>query len=285
MVYSAYPLHQPLVIREMYSLFVQDYEKDYVFPGESHNFWEGIYLLKGKICASGDQHVYNLAQGDIHFHAPLEFHQFYIDDPNGAKLFIFSFSADGMPLEFLKQTVFRLGDAQKGIIRHWLRYVSEKSDHFAAFRGITDGLEAIRTHGSYGQMLSCYLAQLILTLGDDGVIAAATQTPETAIFSKAVVYMNQQVCRNPSVSAIAAHCNISETGLKRIFTKYAGIGIHKYFMHLKFKAAAALLKEGMGVTETAEKLGFSDQGYFSKAFKRELGVSPSALKGQKGSAV
>ena len=146
-------------------------------------------------------------------------------------------------------------------------------------------VEAIRTHGSYGQMLSCYLAQLILTLGDDGVIAAATQTPETAIFSKAVVYMNQQVCRNPSVSAIAAHCNISETGLKRIFTKYAGIGIHKYFMHLKFKAAAALLKEGMGVTETAEKLGFSDQGYFSKAFKRELGVSPSALKGQKGSAV
>ena len=38
-----------------------------------------------------------------------------------------------------------------------------------------------------------------------------------------------------------------------------------------------MLADGTTVTEAAEILGFNDQGYFSKAFKREIGMAPSKV--------
>ena len=39
-----------------------------------------------------------------------------------------------------------------------------------------------------------------------------------------------------------------------------------------------LLQQGESVSCVAEKLGFNSQSYFSRAFRRETGVTPSSLK-------
>lgn len=90
--------------------------------------------------------------------------------------------------------------------------------------------------------------------------------------------MNNHIDKQPAVSEIAKACNISISSLKRIFTQYAGISVHKYFLKLKFKTASELLHSGMNVNEVAEKLGFSSQSYFSVSYKREIGINPSQLK-------
>ena len=76
---------------------------------------------------------------------------------------------------------------------------------------------------------------------------------------------------------IAEFCNVSQSWLKRIFERFAGVGIHKYFLQMKMSKAAELLQEGVSVTETAERLGFSSQAYFSAAFRRETGSAASAV--------
>ena len=53
-------------------------------------------------------------------------------------------------------------------------------------------------------------------------------------------------------------------------------------MKLKMQAATELLKNGNSVTETAEKLGFSSQAYFSLSYKRETAENPSASHGRNG---
>lgn len=70
---------------------------------------------------------------------------------------------------------------------------------------------------------------------------------------------------------------MSQATLKRIFARYTGIGIHKYFLQLKIKSATELLQSGMNVCQTSEKLGFSSQCYFSTVYKRETGKSPSEV--------
>ena len=55
----------------MYSLFETHYNGRYVFPGETHNFWECLYVQKGEVCVSADERVYNLTDGEIIFHKPL----------------------------------------------------------------------------------------------------------------------------------------------------------------------------------------------------------------------
>ena len=73
--------------------------------------------------------------------------------------------------------------------------------------------------------------------------------------------------------------------LARSMQKYYHTTPTAYLNELRLNYAVNLLQSSnLSVTDICFECGFSDQGYFSKAFKRELGVSPSALKGQKGSA-
>ena len=79
MVWQAYPIKEQIQITDMYSLFEAHYEKGYAFPGESHNFWECLYVMDGEVCVSGNERVYNLSQGAIVFHKPLELHKFIVN--------------------------------------------------------------------------------------------------------------------------------------------------------------------------------------------------------------
>ena len=132
--------------------------------------------------------------------------------------------------------------------------------------------------GMSAEVIAAYIKLLLLTLAGKGESEKASNDPEAFVFSEAVEFMEKNLAENLKISEIAAHCNTSVTVLKRIFSKYSGVGIHKYFLKLKLKRASALLSDGRTVTETADILGFSDQGYFSKAFRRETGASPSELK-------
>jgi AraC-like DNA-binding protein len=127
-------------------------------------------------------------------------------------------------------------------------------------------------------MLSTYLQQLMLSLAETGTISSASSAPDAVTFRQAISYLNSNIHRQPSVPELARFCNVSESGLKRIFDKYAGISIHKYLLKMKVKTAAELLQQGESVSCVAEKLGFNSQSYFSRAFRRETGVMPSSLK-------
>ena len=54
----------------------------------------------------------------------------------------------------------------------------------------------------------------------------------------------------------------------------------EFFMQYKLNTAAKLLLEGkLNVSEIAMKTGFSTLPHFSKAFKKQFGVSPSKYEG------
>ena len=127
-------------------------------------------------------------------------------------------------------------------------------------------------------MVSTYLYQLFLSLADEGIVSPVSSATDAVIFSNAIRYLNCHLHTQPSVIEIARHCNVSESSLKRTFDKYAGISVHKYLVKLKIKVAMELLQDGESVFTVSEKLGFNSQSYFSKAFKRETGKSPSELK-------
>ena len=89
--------------------------------------------------------------------------------------------------------------------------------------------------------------------------------------------MNTRVAENILVNELAESLNISVSSLKRLFDKYAGMSVHKYFLSLKIKTATLMLKGGMAVNEVSDVLGFSSQGYFSATYKRETGNNPSQI--------
>ena len=297
-IHHAFPIREQIRITDMYSFFQIHYDKDYEFPGETHNFWECLYVLVGEVCVSADERVYNMTQGEIIFHKPLELHKFFVNGADGATLLIFSFSAEGPLTVSLRNKVFRLSDIQKGLIATMLHYLQSKaiainpSIHSSTNQEMplihmpksskthprTDSiLQLFQELPYYSQMLASYLHQLFLSLAEEGTISTVSSARDAVIFKKAIDYLNHNLHQQPTVSEIARYCNISDASLKRLFEKYAGISVHKYLLKLKIKVAMELLEERESVANVAEKLGFTSQSYFSKAFKRETGISPSEI--------
>lgn len=64
--------------------------------------------------------------------------------------------------------------------------------------------------------------------------------------------------------------------LNRIFRQNIGKPIFQYLSELRINHAKELITtSSMKVTQISERVGFSDESYFSKVFKRQTGISPS----------
>lgn len=308
MVWVAHPVKPQIQLPAFYSLFEVHYDRGYEFPGESHNFWECLYVKEGEVCVSGDERVYDLGRGSIIFHKPLELHKFIVTGERGADLFIFSFSAEGPLTGWLSEKVFALTQFQQELL--WKLYAlarqsagtggdtgsggAARAGHNTGTGGAAGSGGGVRTSGkaggyyrylepfdrlpAYSQTVASFLELFMLSLAETGSVSSVSSDPEAILFSRAVNYLNSNIHRQPSVPETARFCGVSESGLKRLFDKYAGISVHKYLLKLKIKAAVQLLENGQTVSRTAQELGFNTQSYFSKAFKRETGLSPSQVQ-------
>lgn len=275
-MWKLYNVKEQIKIRGFYSLFECEYDGSYSFTGESHNFWECVYVLEGSICASGDERVYDLSKNEMIFHKPMELHKFYITSENGARLFIFSFDIDGAMMDFFCGKAFRLTEEQSKLIRMLISFLREKvSDEILDKRDyMRMYINVFKRGDTYSQMTAIMLEQLFLSFYENNAAAIAVNTPETEIFRKAVCIMNSEIGQCLTVSDIADRCHVSSTQLKRIFYKYSSFGVHKYYLKMKINSACIMLNEGMSISEISERLGFCNQNYFSTVFKRETGTAP-----------
>jgi YesN/AraC family two-component response regulator len=67
-----------------------------------------------------------------------------------------------------------------------------------------------------------------------------------------------------------------------LIRSYTGIPLHKYLLNVKISHAVALLDDGQAsIGEIADKCGFCDIYYFSRLFKKYMGVSPLEYRGKK----
>ena len=93
-------------------------------------------------------------------------------------------------------------------------------------------------------------------------------------FKRITDIMRDNIFDNLSIKALASKCEMSESNLKKIFSKYSALSIHKYFLKMKIYKAIELLGENYNVAEISEMLSFNNQNYFGVVFKKETGYSP-----------
>lgn len=278
-----YPFKDGLFVSidALFTMFKIHYDKDFHFGGEVHDFWECLYVEDGNITVSGDERIYSLSKGDIIFHKPMELHKFTVTGDDGASVFIFSFNMDGRLRKHFENKVFSLNLQQRNLISDLEEFAlaEAKKYNISVSEFPYHALLMSANHSEiYLQRIAAYICQLFLSLAGNDDASPSVYNPETMLFKKAVVFMMESLSLNPSVEEIAKSCNTSVSGIKRLFAKYGGMGVHKYFLNLKLNAAIKMLKSGSSVSEVTEALNFSSQSYLSSAFKRETGKNPSDFK-------
>ncbi len=99
--------------------------------------------------------------------------------------------------------------------------------------------------------------------------------------SKGIIYMETDVLQEKSISEIAEMCNVCESGFRSLFKQYCGQSPVEYRISVKIEKAKAMLLSGnAGNREISESLGFSDESYFCKLFKRKTGLTPKEFAKQ-----
>lgn len=71
---------------------------------------------------------------------------------------------------------------------------------------------------------------------------------------------------------------LSRTKLYQIAMESFGMSITRYITYKRIEAAKRLLLNNESIANVAKKTGFPDPNYFSKVFKKEVGVSPTLYK-------
>ena len=96
----------------------------------------------------------------------------------------------------------------------------------------------------------------------------------------AITYLGEHYTEDVTLEGIAAFCGVSKYHLAREFKDHTGQTVFEYVNMLRCKRASLLLSEGKSVTETAYACGYESLSYFSRVYRKRMGVSPSNIKGE-----
>lgn len=242
-----------------------DRDKNFIFSGESHNFWEAVFVSEGEITAIADEQIYKLKQGMLLFHKPMEFHRLIADGKISSHLKIISFTAEGELMRNFENRCFNLS-------------LSEQD----AFSEITDYFIKAKFAYSNSPNNFDYISNTAVTLLEGFLLKLKEKKGNTPkhisynedIYYKIVKTMKNNCDKSLSVNDIARLLNMSASNVKRVFALYSDIGIAKYFLNLRIRRSKELLQEGLSPYEVAEKLSFKPN-YFYTVFKREVGTTPN----------
>ena len=94
--------------------------------------------------------------------------------------------------------------------------------------------------------------------------------------ARAVQHMNRFCDSNLTLEEYASMCHMSKYHFLRVFKSVTGSTPLEYRGRIRIDFAKELLKNGnFSISEISENLGYSSLAYFSAAFKKATGLSPS----------
>ncbi len=278
MEYIRTQLDKPLKIDGIYTIHYFEYTKDFAYSGEFHDFWEIVYSDKKSVVITAGTKEMTLKAGQMYIHKPNEFHKIRCDGSNAANSVIISFDSSCTELMNISGTVINCSSEEKRLMGN---IINEAVDAFSTPLGTpyTSVLEKSEK-SSFGseQMIENYIEQLLIRLirRKSSQRTAVKNTSGEILLLKICDYLENNIDKSLSFNDIQKNFNTSASVIKRLFHNNLNCGIMEHFLHLKIDAAKQMIRENeYNFTEIAEKLGFNTPQYFTTAFKRISGMTPS----------
>ena len=102
------------------------------------------------------------------------------------------------------------------------------------------------------------------------------------LISKAVSYIRSNYMHKITLEDVADHIYLSPSYLSRIFKEEMNTSFNSYLNSVRIeKSKILLLSDQLSICEIAELVGFFDQSYFNKVFKKYTGYTPKRYREQK----
>ena len=105
-------------------------------------------------------------------------------------------------------------------------------------------------------------------------------------YQRMLAFIDANYAKPIRLTDLAKETNMSAGYCSSLFQKEAGMSFSQYLIQLRMRKAKELLKyRNISINQVASLVGYADLFYFSREFKRNVGVTPSEYKNQqKGSS-
>ncbi len=270
-------------INKIVSIHYYELDKNFCYDGESHNFWELVYVDAGQILINANDRELLLTQGEIIFHKPNEFHTLKADKKSAANIFVISFVCNSKSMAFFKEKNMHVPAKLK---KHISTIVEEYYQTFNTM-ALEDKKLEIKESSLIGgqQMIRTHLEQLLIMLirseqnNQDLYFFPSKESMENHLVSEMMHIIEENTYNKISAQQICDRLNYSRTYLSKIFKNATGYTILEYVLKHKIHEAKKLIREGKyNFTQISDLLAFDNPHYFSRVFKKVSNMTPTNYK-------
>ncbi|MBR2401321.1 MAG: helix-turn-helix transcriptional regulator [Lachnospiraceae bacterium] len=271
-------------ISKIVTIHYYEFDRNFVFHGESHNFWEMVYVDKGAVEIKRDDKHITLKQGEIIFHRPDEFHSIKALD-SSPNFFVISFVCESPMMQYFEKFQTTLNKSLSSFIS---AIIKESELIYCIPKNNPDLKKLTRKENApFGgeQLIKTYLEQLLILLVRDITqngkidIFPSKESMENHLVLEIKRYIEDHIETTIRVTDICEKFGYSKSYLSKLFHIQCGETLANYTTQSKIKRAKQLIREDhLNFAQISAVLNFDNPQYFSRVFKRITGMSPSEFK-------
>ena len=257
----------------------KDAKNTFYFKSHRHSFFEVYFVIDGSaVCeVSTKKTQITAAEGDFVLMPPRVDHNlvecsldfvrlsvcFEFDDADKNELTAHVFNS----LSALSSPCNRANDRMHAAIHTIADHVSEK-DLFTSHKIKNDILDLISE-----------LVKVANPSQDQHVYAKKDEPIFDTRYLYAKKFINDNIRSGITTEEVATNVHLSAKQINRLFLKYDERSVFDYIQQKRCEEAKKLLLDkSLSISEISDMLGFSDEFYFSRFFKRNTGFPPHRFR-------
>lgn len=156
------------------------------------------------------------------------------------------------------------------------RLLYVKGGNTYEFKSRTDYLPAVMGMDDLSDMKTWFLNKIIEVTQK---VENNRSEKSESLIEKAESFINRNYMKDLSLDDISRYCNISSYYFSKLFKQETGENYVEYLSRVRIENAKKMLSDSeASIKEISYSVGFSDPNYFSRAFKKYEGVSPTEYK-------
>lgn len=246
-----------------------------------------IYCLNGEISMCINDSVYTVKQGDV---MVIPKNTFYIPiGKSSCEYYFFHFKAkeiintQDITIENKDVRKQDVEEGEAGYIYYYPKHQNTIIDIGILNKTIAERAkrlifrsESLKPEQNYTHqlLLNAYIREILIMISKD-----YSNIEINRKLKEICNYIEQNYSKPLTLSLLANKFSLADSYLARLFQKELKKKPSNYISEIRIEHACKYLAlSDLNITEIAEKVGFSDVYYFSKTFKKQIGITPSEYR-------
>lgn len=249
-----------------------------------HNFYEIIYVLEGEYSSMLEMQTYHMKKGDFLLIDQNVMHKYHYEEKkhDSSKRIILwvtprmlaELSGGDMDLSLCFQNngscAYHFPQYYGELLQGYLLNLAMAEPEETAHKGVKQVLDRGR--------LTLFFAYLNMLCSGTEYLFDREEQAEHPLVEQVASYIDRHMEEQLSLDCLAEQAHMSKYHFLRKFKELTGMTVHSFVVNKRLIRACEALREGVSVTESWQRAGFSDYTSYLRNFRENFGISPGKYR-------